>query len=379
MSENSAAPDSALKPENPPAIPPTAPSHGRVKTGFLVSVVLILLGSVFAIYLSNNTPPQGGVKTRALLDPPASPQLSPSPFLFQEMTIPALRSRQYTSTLGERQLFADNGSYTSYLTYFDSDGLKVNGLLTIPDGEMPEGGWPTIIFIHGYIPPTQYQTTMRYQDHVNALARSGFIVFKIDLRGHGKSEGEPGGGYFGADYVTDALNARAALQSDDMVNKNKIGLWGHSMAGNIVLRAMAAQPEIPAAVIWAGAVYTYTDMQEYGIQDNSYTPLPSDTNRQQKRQQLRELYGNPSAESWFWKMVAPTNYLSDIKGALQIDHAVNDDVVSIEYSRNLAKLAKDVNMTLDLNEYSSGGHNITGASFNAAMQNTINFFKQHLK
>lgn len=348
-------------------------------TGFLVSILLILLGTVVAVYLANSTPPQGGVPTRALLDPPASPQLSPSPFLFQEMTIPALRSREYTSQLGEKQRLGSFGSYTSYLTSYDSDGFKVNGLLTIPEGVMPEGGWPAIVFVHGYIPPSQYQTTSRYQDHVNALARSGFVVFKIDLRGHGQSEGEPGGGYFGSDYVTDALNARAALQTDQMVNKDKIGLWGHSMAGNVVLRAMAARPEIPASVIWAGAVYTYTDMQEYGIQDNSYTPLPSDTTRQQKRQQLRELYGNPSADSWFWQLVAPANYLKDIKGALQIDHAVNDDVVSIEYSRNLAKLVETTHMTFELKEYPSGGHNITGSSFNAAMQNTINFFNNYLK
>jgi dipeptidyl aminopeptidase/acylaminoacyl peptidase len=340
---------------------------------------LIVLGSIGAIYLSETAPPQGGVVGRSLLDGPASPTPSATPFAFQEMTIPALRDREYIGVLGPRQKISDNGSYTSYLTSYTSDDLKINGLLTIPDGQPPIGGWPAIVFIHGYIPPSQYQTTSRYQDHVNALARSGFVVFKIDLRGHGESEGEPGGGYFGADYVTDALNARAALQADEIINKDKIGLWGHSMAGNVVLRAMAARPEIPASVIWAGAVYTYTDMQEYGIQDNSYTPLPSDTSRQQKRQQLRELYGNPSADSWFWKMVAPANYLADIKGALQIDHAINDDVVSIEYSRNLAKLAEAANMTMELKEYPSGGHNITGATFSVAMQNTINFFKEHLK
>jgi dipeptidyl aminopeptidase/acylaminoacyl peptidase len=368
-------------PEVPPppskAISPA--NKGRVMTGFLVSIFLIIFGSIIAVYLSRVEPPQGGVHTRALLDPPASPQLSPSPFPFQEMTIPSLRERKFDSQLGERQRISGNGSYTSYLSSYDSDGLKINGLLTIPDGQMPTGGWPAIVFIHGYIPPTQYQTTTRYLDHVAALARSGFVVFKIDLRGHGKSEGEPGGGYFGVDYVVDALNARAALQGADFVNKDKIGFWGHSMAGNIVLRSMAARPEIPAGVIWAGAVYTYTDMQEYGIRDNSYTPLPSDTPRQQNRARLRELYGNPSKDSWFWQLVAPANYLKDIKGALQIDHAINDDVVTIEYSRNLAKLAEEAKMNFELNEFTSGGHNITGSSFNAAMQNTINFFNKYLK
>lgn len=363
-------------------VKPVIPQPGNPKKifiGIITCLVIIVFGGLWAIYLAETAPPQGGVAGRSLLDSPASPTPSSTPFPFEELTVPALRAKVYQSQLGERQRLADNGSYTSYLSSFTSDGFKVNGLLTIPDGTMPEGGWPAIIFIHGYIPPNQYQTTTRYVDHVAYLANSGFVVFKIDLRGHGNSEGEPGGGYFGSDYVTDALNARAALQGTDFVNKDLIGFWGHSMAGNVVLRAMAARPEIPASVIWSGAVYTYTDMQEYGIQDNSYTPQPSDSERQRKRQQLRELYGNPTPDSWFWKLVAPANYLADMKGTVQLNHAVNDDVVSIEYSRNLANLMDQAQMPYELKEYSSGGHNITGASFNSAMQNTVNFFKEHLK
>jgi dipeptidyl aminopeptidase/acylaminoacyl peptidase len=371
-------PDAPIQPFVPEVVTPTS-NRKKVLIGICVSLFLIIFGSSYAYYLNQTAPPQGGVPGRALLDPPASPKPSSTPFPFEELTVPALRAKVYQSQLGERQRLADNGRYTSYLSSFTSDGYKVNGLLTIPDGVMPVGGWPAIIFIHGYIPPNQYQTTSRYTDHVAALAGSGFVVFKIDLRGHGDSEGEPGGGYFGSDYVTDTLNARAALQVTDFVNKDLIGLWGHSMAGNVVLRAMAARPEIPASVIWAGAVYTYTDMQEYGISDNSYSPQPSDSERQRRRQQLRELYGNPTPDSWFWKLVAPANYLADMTGALQIDHAVNDDVVSIEYSRNLAKLIPQTGLKFELKEYPTGGHNITGASFNAAMQNTINFFKEHLK
>jgi dipeptidyl aminopeptidase/acylaminoacyl peptidase len=130
-------------------------------------------------------------------------------------------------------------------------------------------------------------------------------------------------------------------------------------------------------VIWGGAVYTYIDMQEYGIQDNSYQPQPTDSERQRKRQQLRELYGNPTENHWFWKLVAPSNYLSDLKGAVQLNHAVNDEVVSVEYSRNLSKLMDQAKVPYELNELPSGGHNITGESFTTAMQNTVRFFKEH--
>jgi len=305
--------------------------------------------------------------------------ISPTPFPFQELTVPYLRAKTYESRLGEKELLADNGSYLSYLSSFTSDGFKINGLLTIPQGTEPEKGWPAIIFIHGYIPPTQYQTTGQYADYVDYLARSGFVVFKIDLRGHADSEGDPGGGYYGSDYITDTLSAYSALQRADFVNKDAIGLWGHSMAGNIVMRSIAAKPDIPAGVIWAGAVYSYLDWQKYGISDSSYSPPQMSQQRQSRRRELFEKHGSPSAQSAFWQQVAPTNYLGDLKGSIQIHHAVDDDVVDIGYSRDLMKVMDKTSVSHELFEYSSGGHNISGSSFNSAMQRTVEFFQDTLK
>lgn len=303
---------------------------------------------------------------------------SPSPFLFQELTIPYLRERIYDSRLGELKTYNDLANYTSFLTSYDSDGLKVNGLLTEPKGEKPPSGWPAIIFIHGYIPPTEYRTTERYIAYVDYLARNGFVVFKIDLRGNGDSEGEPGGVYYSSDYVIDALNAYSALQNSGFVDSKKIGLWGHSMAGNVVLRSLAAKPDIPAAVIWAGAGYTYTDLSEYRLRDLSYRPQPSDTERARKRTQIRALYGDPDPANWFWKLVIPVNYLSDYKGAIQLNHAVDDDVVDIRYSRGLNEILNKTQIPHEFNEFLNGGHNITDPSFTPAMQKTVEFFKKYL-
>lgn len=303
---------------------------------------------------------------------------TPTPFPFQEMTIPYLRNRTYESQLGDVEKFSEDGTYTSYLTSFLSDGLRVNGLLTIPKGNPLAGGWPAIVFVHGYIAPTVYKTTQNYAAFVDYLARNGFVVFKIDLRGHDQSEGEAGGAYYSSDYVIDTLNARAALASADFVDANKIGLWGHSMAGNVVMRSFAAVPNIPAVVVWAGAGYTYTDLSLYRITDNSYRPPSANTERQRKRQLLRDTYGEFDPEDQFWRQVAITNYLKDLTGALQIHHAVDDTVVSIEYSRNLAKLLDATTAAHTLFEYPSGGHNLSGTSFITAMNRTVEFFRKNL-
>jgi len=298
---------------------------------------------------------------------------------FDGITIPYLRKREYKSTLGQLDEIDHNSSYTSYLTSYTSDGLKINALLTKPTGVMPKGGFPAIVFVHGYIPPAEYRTLERYVDYVDYLAKNGFVVFKIDLRGNGSSEGKPGGGYFGADYVIDTLNAYASLESSNFVNKKEIGLWGHSMAGNTVLRSMAVKPTIPAVDIWAGAVYTYIDQREYGINDQSYQPLQTPSTTRNSRQEMFAKVGTPSAGNKFWELVAPTSYLNDLKGAIQINHAIDDTVVDIRYSENLNMLLDKTSVPHEFYKYPTGGHNISGVSFTLSMQRTVEFFNKYLK
>ncbi len=352
---------------------------GSKKTLITVCLLIMVAAGLIAFTILNGKSNTHSVLTMGNnLILPLAPSPSPSPIPFEDLTIPYLRNRTYESSLSALERVSSNGSYTSYLTSYISDGLHINGLITQPIEEKPGGGFPAIIFIHGYIPPNQYQTLSRYTDYIDFLARNGFVVFKVDLRGHGDSEGEPGGAYYSSDYIIDVLNAYSALQSSGFVNPGKIGLWGHSMAGNITLRTLASKPDIPVAVIWGGAGYTYTDLSEYGIQDASYQPQPSDSERQRRRQLIRQTYGDPKDGNPFWKLVAPTNYLNDLKGAIQLNHAVDDDVVSIRYSRNLNSLLDITSVPHELKEYPSGGHNINNANFTVAMQNTVDFFKKYL-
>ncbi len=310
----------------------------------------------------------------------SSPAPTPSPSLdpFASLTIPFLRQRDYRSQLNTRQEYARNGNYTSYLTSYDSDGLRIDGLLTIPQGERPSQGWPAIVFVHGYIPPEQYQTTQRYDAYVDYLAQNGFVVFKIDLRGHGNSEGVASGTYYSGDYIIDTLNARAALAASDLTTEDRIGLWGHSMAGNIVLRSMTVAQNVPAGVIWAGSVYTYEDFSQFDIMDDSYQPPDEGSERDRKREQLRARHGAFSPDDPFWRQVPPTNYLDSVTGALQLHHARNDTVVPVGYSRNLDEILDDTTLSHERYEYETGGHNIQSPAFGTAMQRTVEFFNAQL-
>ncbi len=190
--------------------------------------------------------------------PTVTPTNTPTP---HPMSIEALRQKTFPGSqiVIENELEAGS-NYKRFYAYYLSEGLKIYGLLTIPNGEPPQNGWPAIVFNHGYIPPDVYRTTERYIAYVDWLARSQYVVFRIDYRGHDRSEGEARGAYGDPGYITDVLNAVSSLQQYPAVNPDKIGMWGHSLGGYLTLRAMVVSPDIQAGVIWAGVVASYPDL-----------------------------------------------------------------------------------------------------------------------
>jgi len=276
-------------------------------------------------------------------------------------------------------------NYERYIVSYKSEGEKVYALLTVPFETKPEGGYPAIIFNHGYIPPKSYSTTGNYASYVDFLARNGFVVFKIDMRGHGNSEGLATGSYFSSTYTIDLISALKSLQKSDIVNPKRIGVWGHSMSGNLVLRSMLVNEDIKAGVIWAGAVYSYEDFSKYRISDSSFVARPAmqiashpnrDTNPE--IQKLREDPKSIDFSSNYWKAVSLTQNINYLKSPVQIHHAVDDNVVNVGYSRYLEKVLNDNLKNYEYFEYSSGGHNISGFNFTQAMERTVEFFKKNL-
>ena len=302
----------------------------------------------------------------------------------KELTIQYIRNLEIKGSeiLFEEKL-TDRSNYHQHLVSYTSEGNKIYGLLTIPFGEPPEGGFKAIVFNHGYIPPSTYRTTERYSAYVDYLARSGFVVFKIDYRGHGKSEGEPSGSYFSPGYTIDAVTAVKSLQTLEMIDPDGIGMWGHSMAGNLVLRAMLVEPEIKAGVIWAGAVYSYDDLVKYGIDDNTYSPPETPENQEtpdprQYTRQIFDTYGNPDSKEAYWQAVSLTKNIQYLNNPLQLHHAEDDSVVDVGYASELAAVLLENGKEYEFFRYEGGGHNLISPYFDQAMLRTVAFFHKHL-
>ena len=209
------------------------------------------------------------------------------------------------------------------------------------------------------------------------------MVFKIDYRGHGQSEGQPSGTYFSPAYTIDAITALKSLQQMDIIDPQGIGMWGHSMAGNLVLRAMLVEPDIQAGVIWAGAVYSYDDFTKYRITDNTYQPpaTPQTEQTPDPRRGTRSIidtYGLPDLQVDYWKRVSLTENIAYLESPLQLHHAQDDDVVNIGYSIDLAAVLEDNAKQYEFHSYEGGGHNLVSPYFNQAIIRTVEFFRDNL-
>ncbi|HKZ87036.1 MAG TPA: alpha/beta fold hydrolase [Anaerolineae bacterium] len=313
--------------------------------------------------------------------PTSTPTPTPHP-----LTIPSMREREYPgSEVTIVETLAPGSNYSRYIASYESEGLTIYALLTVPNGEKPPTGWPAIVFNHGFIPPDEYRTTERYVAYVDWLARSGYIVFRSDYRGHGDSEGEARGAYGSPDYTVDVLNAVATLKRFPDADPNRIGMWGHSLGGYLTLRSMIITDDIKAGVIWAGVVGPYPNLfvrPTATPTPEGWTPEPTTTATprfgRRWRSELTALYGTPEENPDFWNSISSNSYLGDVSGPIQLHHGTADRSVPLAASETLYRQMLEAGKPVELYTYEGDDHNLA-QSFGLAMQRTIEFFDKYLK
>ena len=217
----------------------------------------------------------------------------------------------------------------------------------------------------------------KYAAYTDAFSRNGFVVLKPDYRGHGNSEGLSPGGYGSPAYTIDVLNAVSSIKKFKDADANRIGMWGHSMGGHIVLRSMVISKDIKAGVIWAGVVASYPDIINRWRRPSA-TPIPLPSGARRWRQALIEQFGTPQENPTFWNSISANSYLKDISGPIQLHHGTEDASVPLEFSEKLDKELKAAGKESELFEYPGDDHNLS-ANFSIAIQRSVDFFDKYLR
>ncbi len=359
----------------------------------MIVPVAAMLGTLLSCRLTSASTPTGTAPNTTAATMPASPVPStllpaatntvaaPATPESSPLAISAMRAKAYPgSAITIESTLPPGSGYNRYIASYQSDGLKLFGLLTVPTGTKPAGGWPAILLNHGYIPPPEYSTEQSYAAIVAAFAESGFIVFKPDYRGNGNSEGTPCQPYICPDYVTDSLNAFASLRQYPDANPDKIGVWGHSMGGNITLHELVISHELKAAVLMAGVVGSYSGLLDWWKQRVATGVLTTqnDIQTNQLVDEMVRLHGTPQSNPTYWNTIDPTAFVSDIQIPVLIQVGTADTVVPPSFSRQLAAQLQSAGKTVSFHEYPGADHNLSPDTV-AAVEEAIAFFNQYLK
>jgi uncharacterized protein len=314
--------------------------------------------------------------TTASTAPAISPTVESSP-----LDISALKAKSYPgSAIVVDTTLSSGPGYNRYIVSYQSDELTLHGLLTVPTGTKPAGGWPVILLNHGYIPPTEYSTEQSYAGIVAPLAEAGYIVFKPDYRGHANSPGTPHQPYVAPDYVTDSLNALASIKQYPDANPDKVGVWGHSMGGNITLHELILSHDFKAAVLMAGVVGPYSDILDWFAHRVATGVLTTQNDQEtdQLLQQMVAAHGTPQANPGYWNAIDPTYFTSDITTPVLVQVGSADNVVPPSFSEELTAQLQGAGKSVSFHLYSGADHNMSPDT-GAAMTEAVAFFNQYLK
>jgi uncharacterized protein len=132
-----------------------------------------------------------------------------------------------------------------------SGSITLAGTFTSPKSGGP---FPALLLITGSGPEDRDETVFGHKPFLilsDYLTRAGFAVLRLDDRGTGKSSGD-----FKAsgmdEFTNDALAAVSWLKDRKDVNRNQIGLIGHSEGGAVAPLAAIRSQDVAFIVLMAG-------------------------------------------------------------------------------------------------------------------------------
>lgn len=315
---------------------------------------------------------------------------SASPAPGEEYFIQNLRARPPIGsafTIGK--VLATAGAYQKFAITYRADDLLLTGVMNVPFGPTPPGGFPVLILNHGLIYPRIYFSGRGSKREQDFFSRHGYVTIHPDYRGYSSTTPAQAGDaqmstsaaaigwpWYGADpafpehhdfyegYTKDMLSLIDALKKVKIpfVDTGRIGMWGHSMGGGVAMRVAVRTADIGAFVLFAPI--------SADAEDNFYE-LP-----QKEIAWLHQTYGQAGAG--VYRLMSPITYFNDIGAPVQLHHGLADTDAPAAFSQKIfAALTADGKKT-ELFTYPGEKHEFVDA-WPLAATRALQFFDKYVK
>ena len=244
----------------------------------------------------------------------------------------------------QNQSGSDVGAVEEHRVDIISEGVRIHADVYAPTSA-PPGPLPTIVMSHGW-----GGTAAMLRAQASAFASAGYLVVAFDYRGWGESDArviltrpapERSGQRYTAevkevrevvdpiDQATDILNVIHWAMGEPQVDRRRVGLWGTSFSGGLVIYVAARDPRIKAlvsqvgymgqpiaAMSAAGLAKDYDDATRRARGQLGY-PAP-------RAREIGNLQGGPIREKFL--VYAPIDDVAQVKGALLLIAAENEEL-----------------------------------------------------
>jgi fermentation-respiration switch protein FrsA (DUF1100 family) len=288
-----------------------------------------------------------------------TPSRTPDPLV--QYYIAGMVGRRYEGSHVQKQgMFGQNEAYTTYKVSYVSDGIRISGMMNVPQGRGP---FPVLILCHGYIPTDRYVTGDGTWRESYYWADRGYITIAPDYRGHAESGG--GASFFHVGYAQDVLNLIASLSTVEGADPRRVGVWGHSMGGGVALKAGVVSKTVRAVALF-GSVSADEEQNYLNRLGNGPGGLGV------------SVVGSPRTNLIGYKRMSPLYYL-DRSPPLSIHHGKADTTVPYQWSEDLFQAAKREGVKAELYLYPDAGHTLKDEDWELAMERTTAFFDRYVK
>jgi dipeptidyl aminopeptidase/acylaminoacyl peptidase len=131
---------------------------------------------------------------------------------------------------------------------FPSNGLKLAGILHIPEGSPPVRRRPAFAVLHGFGSNKDSGVALAV---ARQFADLGYVTLRFDMRGCGESEG-PRGRVICLEQVEDTRSALGFLATRPEVDADRIGLLGNSFGAAVAVYTAGVDSRVAACISTGG-------------------------------------------------------------------------------------------------------------------------------
>ena len=321
-----------------------------MKQRFIILAGLILAaGLVWQFWSKDKT---------SFLSPEGKWTFAPRPL--EKYSFTRLRERVFTPD----GIWIEEGKF-----YYWVDNKKISGQIHQPSGRVPEGGWPVVIMIRGYVDRESYRPGTGTQRAAEVFSQNGYLTLAPDFLGYGESD--PSFTNNLEDrfwHPIEVLQLIASVKNLSQADSSQISIWGHSNGGQIALSVLEISGQNYPTVLWAPVSKPFP-----------FSILYYSDEAEDKGKALRRVVAGFEAQ-YDSNEFSIHNYLGWLNAPVQIHQGNNDDAVPLRWSQELEENLKEKDKEVKLYIYPGADHNLAGGdnSWNLAVERSILWFNTHL-